>query len=211
MKFYLFFCLFILFGMQTVSSQDISQGSVINNSSDIYSDTSSIFTDTLSASAKNDSAAAAYKMEMLKQALGGDSYRPQAITDNYAPPDFKSVAIRMAIGLAVILLLLYAIYFLMKKVRNVESVSSVGDKSLIKLLDSKFLGSGKTVLLIKAGMERVLVVGSYQDGMRTLSEITGEEARYILEQYKSNPVTAAQFSATVDHLLRKFKREGRDA
>jgi len=163
--------------------------------------------DTLSAAAKSDSAAAAYKMEALRQALGGDYQPAPPITDNFEPPDFSKVAVRMALGLAVILALLYVIYLLARKVRNVETVSSSG-QSIVKLLDSKFLGSGKNVLLIKVGAERVLVVGSYSDGMRTLSEIQGEEARYILENYDAKPVNAAQFSATVDHLLRRFKREG---
>jgi len=54
-----------------------------------------------------------------------------------------------------------------------------------------------------------LVVGASQENMRTLSEIQGEEAKQILETYDANPVTAAQFSATVDHLLRRFKKEDR--
>jgi len=164
--------------------------------------------DTLSAAAKTDSIAAAYKMEALKQALGGD-YRPVApIADNYQPPDISKVAIRMTIGLLVILILLYVLYVLAKKIRKVESPTANDTQSAIQLLDSKFLGGGKNILLIKAGAERVLVVGASSENMRTLSEIQGDEARYILQMYHSKPVTSAQFSATVDHLLRRFKREG---
>ena len=169
----------------------------------------SIPPDTLSAAAKNDSAIAALKFEAMKQALGGD-YRPATpITDNYQPPDIGKVAIRMAIGLGIILVLLYVLYVLAKKLRNVESPGANNKQSMIQLLDSKFLGSSRTIFLIKAGTERVLVVGATQESMRTLSEIQGEEAKYILETYDSKPVTAAQFSATVDHLLRRFKREDR--
>ncbi|MDR2593140.1 MAG: flagellar biosynthetic protein FliO [Fibromonadaceae bacterium] len=164
--------------------------------------------DSLSAAAKTDSIAAAYKMEALKQALGGD-YRPIApVADNYQPPDLSKVAIRMSIGLIVILILLYVLYVLSKKIRNVESPTANDNQSAIQLLDSKFLGAGKNIFLIKAGAERVLVVGAASENMRTLSEIQGEEARYILEMYHSKPVNSAQFSATVDHLLRRFKREG---
>jgi flagellar biogenesis protein FliO len=164
--------------------------------------------DSLSAAAKTDSIAAAYKMEALKQALGGD-YRPIApIADNYQPPDLSKVAIRMSIGLVVILMLLYVLYILAKKIRKVESPAANNNQSAIQLLDSKFLGAGKNIFLIKAGAERVLVVGAASENMRTLSEIQGEEARYILEMYQSKPVNSAQFSATVDHLLRRFKREG---
>jgi len=164
--------------------------------------------DSLSAAAKTDSIAAAYKMEALKQALGGD-YRPIApVADNYEPPDLSKVAIRMSIGLIVILVLLYVLYILSKKIRNVESPTANDNQSVIQLLDSKFLGAGKNIFLIKAGAERVLVVGAASENMRTLSEIQGEEARYILELYHSKPVNSAQFSATVDHLLRRFKREG---
>jgi len=164
--------------------------------------------DTLSAAAKSDSAAAAYKIEALRQALGGDSYQPAPpITDNFQPPDFGRVAVRMAVGLGVILVLLYAIYILIRKARNIESVSASSGQSVVKLLDSKFFGGGKSMMLVKVGVERILVVGSYTDGMRTLSEIHGEEARRILEMYDAKPVTAAQFSATVDHLLRRFKKE----
>ncbi len=161
-----------------------------------------------SPAAKNDSAAAAFKFEAMKQALGGDYQPPAPITDNYQPPDFGKIAIRMAAGLGVILVLLYVLYILAKKVRKVESPGMGDSQSVIQLLDSKFLGSGRNIFLIKAGLERVIVVGATQEGMRTLSEIHGEEARYILEAYNSRPVTAVQFSATVDHLLRRFKREG---
>jgi len=164
--------------------------------------------DSLSAAAKADSIAAEYKMEALKQALGGD-YRPVApVADNYQPPDLSKVAIRMTIGLLVILILLYVLYILAKKIRNVESPAANNNQSAIQLLDSKFLGAGKNIFLIKAGAERVLVVGAASENMRTLSEIQGEEARYILEMYQAKPVNSAQFSATVDHLLRRFKREG---
>jgi len=164
--------------------------------------------DTLSAAAKNDSAIAAQKFEAMKQALGGD-YRPAPIADNYQPPSIGKVAVRMAIGLGVILFLLYILYYLTKKLRHVESPSANNKQSVIQLLDSKFLGASRTIFLIKAGSERVLVVGASQENMRTLSEIQGEEAKQILETYDANPVTAAQFSATVDHLLRRFKKEDR--
>jgi flagellar biogenesis protein FliO len=173
----------------------------------VFSQDSLTQQDTLSAAAKSDSAAAAYKMEALRQALGGDYQPAPPAMENFQTPDFGNVAIRMAAGLAVILALLYVIYILARRVRNVESVSSSG-QSVVKLLDSKFLGAGKSVILIKVGAERVLVVGSYSDGMRTLSEIQGEEARYILENYDAKPVNAAQFSATVDHLLRRFRKDG---
>jgi flagellar biogenesis protein FliO len=164
--------------------------------------------DTLSTAAKHDSAAAAYKWEALRQALGDDYQPPPPIADNYQPPNLGNVALRMFVGLGVILVLLYVVYILSKKIRNVENPSANNSQSIIQLLDSKFLGSGRTIFLIKAGAERVLIVGASPEGMRTLSEIQGEEARYILETYGSKPVTAAQFSATVDHLLRRFKREG---
>jgi len=170
-------------------------------------DTTSVSKDTLSAAAKNDSAAAAYKIEALKQALGGD-YKPAAPIANYQPPDFGSVAIRMTIGLGVILILLYVLYVLARKIRKVESPLVNSGQSAVQLLDSKFLGSGRHLFLIKAGTERVLIVGASSESMRTLSEIQGEEAKNILEVYGSKPVNAAQFSATVDHLLRRFRREG---
>lgn len=163
--------------------------------------------DSLSVAAKRDSAAAAYKIEALKQALGGDSYEPQAPI-NYQPPDLGNVVMRMGIGLVVILVLLYVLYILAKKIRKVETSGASNGQGIIELLDTKFLRTGKTVFLLKAGNERVIVVGATNESMRTLSEITGEEARYILEAYQAKPVTAAQFSATVDHLLRRFKREG---
>ncbi|MCL2282718.1 MAG: flagellar biosynthetic protein FliO [Fibromonadales bacterium] len=162
--------------------------------------------DTLSAAAKNDSLIAAQKFEATKQTLGTD-YQPVPLT-SYQPPDIGKVVSRMAIGLGVILVLLYVLYYLTKKIRKVESPGANNNQSVIQLLDSKFLGAGKNIFLIKAGLERILVVGASQEGMRTLTEIQGEEAKLLLETYNSKPVTAAQFSATVDHLLRRFKKEG---
>jgi flagellar biogenesis protein FliO len=171
-------------------------------------DTASVFSDTLSAAAKSDSVAAAYKIEALKQALGGDSYQPTTPVASYQPPDFGNIAIRMTIGLGVILILLYVLYILAKKVRKVESPLVNSGQSAVQLLDTKFLGSGRYIFLIKAGTERILIVGASAENMRTLSEIQGEEAKNLLEVYGSKPVNAAQFSATVDHLLRRFRREG---
>jgi len=171
-------------------------------------DSVSVFSDTLSAAAKADSSRAASKFEAMKQALGED-YQPQAIAaDNYQPPDLGGVAIRMTVGLGVILILLYVLYILVRKIRKVENPLASSGESAVQLLDSKFLGAGRYIFLIRAGTERVLVVGASSENMRTLSEIQGEEAKNILETYGSKPVTAAQFSATVDHLLRRFRREG---
>jgi flagellar biogenesis protein FliO len=163
---------------------------------------------TLSPAAKNDSAIADRKFNDMKQLLGGDYQPPPPVTDNYQPPSLGKLASRMTIGLGVILILLYVLYILAKKVRKVESPGTNDKQSVIQLLDSKFLGAGRNIFLIKAGMERVLVIGATQEGMRTLSEIQGDEARAILETYGSKSVNSAQFSATVDHLLRRFKREG---
>jgi flagellar biogenesis protein FliO len=194
--------------LRMFTSEKVAYGCLVILVQTIFAqDTTSVFRDTLSAAAKSDSAAAAYKIEALKQALGGDSYQPAAPIANYQPPDFGSVAIRMTIGLGVILILLYVLYILAKKIRNVESPLASGGQSAVQLLDSKFLGSGRHLFLIKAG-ERVLIVGASAENMRTLSEIQGEEAKNILEVYGSKPVSAAQFSATVDHLLRRFRREG---
>ncbi|GHV14886.1 hypothetical protein AGMMS49938_11830 [Fibrobacterales bacterium] len=166
-------------------------------------------TDTLSAAAKSDSIAAEYKIEALKKALAGVPENPVPMNAaDYQPPDLGKVAVRMAVGLGVILILLYVLYILAKKIRGVESPNSTQTNSAVQLLDSKFLGGGQKVFLIRAGAERILVVGSSADGLRTLSEIQGEEAKYILETYNSRPITPAQFSATVDHLLRRFKKEG---
>jgi flagellar biogenesis protein FliO len=170
-------------------------------------DSASVFSDTLSPAAKHDSVISASKFEATKQALGG--YQPPSpITDSYQPPDFGKVAVRMIVGLGVILILLYVLYILMRKIRKVESPLANSGETAVQLLDSKFLGAGRYIFLIRAGAERVLVVGAASESMRTLSEIQGAEAKNILETYGSKPVTAAQFSATVDHLLRRFRRGG---
>ncbi|MDR2555298.1 MAG: flagellar biosynthetic protein FliO [Fibromonadaceae bacterium] len=194
--------------LRLFTSEKVAYGCLMILVQTIYAQDTTSVKDTLSAAAKSDSAAAAYKIEALKQALGGDSYQPVAPIANYQPPDFGGVAIRMTIGLGVILILLYVLYILARKIRNVESPLASSGQSAVQLLDSKFLGSGRHLFLIKAGAERVLIVGASSENMRTLSEIQGEEAKNILEVYGSKSVSAAQFSATVDHLLRRFRREG---
>ncbi len=187
------FLLILLIGIQTnVFSQD----------------SEFVLKDTLSAAAKHDSTISANKFEAMKQALGEGYPSPAPITNDYQPPDLGKVAIRMIVGLGVILILLYVLYILAKKIRKVESPGANNQQSVVQLLDSKFLGNGRTIFLIKAGAERVLVLGATQENMRTLSEIQGEEAKVILETYNSKSVTAAQFSATVDHLLRRFRKDG---
>jgi len=138
-----------------------------------------------------------------------DSGHAQAGSADVAPvsePNFAAIALRLAISLAVVLLLIYALYRLARRVRKMDLPPSEGGKAL-QMLENYYLGSQQKVILMRVGENRVILVGVTQESMQTLSVIEGEEAKTMLANANAALVTPAQFSETVSQMLSRFRKD----
>jgi flagellar biosynthetic protein FliO len=116
-----------------------------------------------------------------------------------------SVAWEMGLSLLLVVALLIAVAYLLKKLKvtqgglqkNVPGMRTIG---------SFWIDSTHRITLVELG-KKVLVLGITQDHIRTLAELEGEEAGQFLLEAGVEPVGAAQFSATVNSLLQNFKRK----
>jgi len=158
--------------------------------------------------ARSDSMAAAFKVAALSKILQGEAARQPAVPVNYQPPSIGKLFFRMFLGLMVVLGLIYALYRVARKARGMDVTAGQAPLRSLQVLETSFLGPNQKVVLMRLGTDRVLVVGSTPDQMRTLVELQGEEAMKILNQQRQQPITPAQFSETVNHLLRRFRKGG---
>ncbi|HSQ41134.1 MAG TPA: flagellar biosynthetic protein FliO [Fibrobacteraceae bacterium] len=136
----------------------------------------------------------------------GKSIAPQSGTTEISTPDFMAIALRLVISLAVVLLLLFALYRIARKVRRMDLPPSAGGKAL-QLLESYHLGSQQKVALLRVGENKVLLLGSTPESLRTLAVLEGEEAKAILEKSPVPLATPAQFSETVNQMLSRFRKD----
>jgi flagellar biogenesis protein FliO len=168
-----------------------------------------------SADAERDSAAAAYKLSALSRVLSGDSAGAPAaspLTNPYQTPSLSKLALRMVVGLAVVLVLLFVLYRMARRAKGLENAGGTGSSaSALQVLETRSLGGGQKIVLVRVGPSSVLAVGCGSEGMRTLAEIRGADAAAILETHRAQVIPASQFTDTVDHLLRRFKRDGGEA
>lgn len=158
--------------------------------------------------ARSDSMAAAFKVAALSKILQGESPRQPAVPVNYQPPSIGKLFLRMFLGLVVVLGLIYALYRVARKARGMDVNAGQAPLRSLQVLETSFLGPNQKVVLMRLGADRVLVVGSTPDQMHTLADLQGEDALKILNQQRQQPITPAQFSETVNHLLRRFRKDG---
>lgn len=158
--------------------------------------------------ARADSLDAAVKMASLQRLLQGQGVAPVS-TVRYQPPSIGRLVLRMLLGLAVVLVLIYALYRMARRARGMDVCPGEAPSRTLQILETSFVGPNQKVVLMRVGAERVLVVGSASTQVQTLADIQGEEARTILELQRVQPlVTPAQFSETVNQLLRRFRKDG---
>jgi flagellar biogenesis protein FliO len=158
--------------------------------------------------ARADSLDAAVKMAALQKLLQGQGAAPVS-TVRYQPPSVGRLILRMLLGLVVVLVLIYALYRMARRARGMDVRPGEAPSRALQILETSFVGPNQKVVLMRVGAERVLVVGSASTQVQTLADIQGEEARTILELQRAQPlVTPAQFSETVNQLLRRFRKDG---
>ncbi len=148
------------------------------------------------------------KIENLNLILDGSRAAAQVqATTPAGPPDFIGIALRLAISLIIVLALIYALYYLARKVRKMDLPPSAGGKAL-QLLESYHLGQHQKVVLMRVGESKVILLGATPDSMRTLAIMEGDEAKTLLQNAQAAIVTPAQFSQTVNQMLSRFRKDG---
>ncbi|NLB63043.1 MAG: FliO/MopB family protein [Fibrobacter sp.] len=163
----------------------------------------SFATETLESSSP-----AALKFQNLQKVLDAETDTNKSQAANVSErPKLGDIALRMTLSLAVVLLLIYVLYRLAKKMRKMDLPPSAGGKNL-QLLETYHLGSQQKIVLLRLGESRVILLGASDENISTLSEIAGEEALNIIAgssmQAENN---STQFSETVNQMLSRFRRE----
>lgn len=161
-----------------------------------------------SLAAREDSLAAEFKVQALGKVLKGQG-RPEALSSaSYTPPSLGKLFLRMVLGLAVVLGLIFVLYRMARKAKGLDQPPGEAPRRSLQVLESTHVGPNQKVVLVRVGADRVLVVGTAHEEVRTLADLQGAEAQAILEVQRAQPVTPAQFSETVNQMLRRFRKEG---
>lgn len=159
--------------------------------------------------AKSDSLEAAMKVAALNKVLNSQGANDPMVATKYTPPSLGKLALRMALGLVVVLGLMYFLYRTARKARGMDVKPGELPTRSLQVLESAFVGPNQKVVLLRLGTERVLVVGSTPSQVTALAEVQGPEALEMIgQQRQTSVITPAQFSETVNHLLRRFRKDG---
>jgi len=156
-----------------------------------------------------DSLEAAMKMQALGKVLANQGTVSTADVPRYQPPSIGKLLIRMVLGLSLVLGLIYLLYRMARRARGMDVREGELPLRSMQILETSYVGPNQKIVLVRVGVGRVLVVGSTPSQVHTLADLQGDEAKLILEQQRFSPaVSPAQFSETVNHLLRRFRKDG---
>ena len=96
--------------------------------------------------------------------------------------------LRALLSLALVVALIYAIYFGLRRL-STQRLSGTSDDQL-RLLHSRHLGGGRWIYAIRVA-DRVLIVGGGTEGLRTLAEMSAD-------QYQQHSAHSAYQEAPAD-------------
>ncbi len=136
---------------------------------------------------KKDPNAVALEAESKNSFLSGKSSK------NLQAPSLAASGFKMFYTLALVLGVMFLVFFIFKK--TVWKHSLGGDKQLVKVLGSGFLGPRKTISLVEVAGE-ILIVGISGDTITLLSNIKDEKKiEKIKSDQNGDPSKAGFFSA----------------
>lgn len=127
------------------------------------------------------------------------------IQSSVANPGLSKIAIRMIVSLGAIMLLLAAVMYGFRKLAGQRGPINARS-GMLDVLETASIMPGRSLSLVRAS-DRVLLLGISQEGIRCLSEFSGEGAVEIIEATdKGNfPKPLTQFSDSLNGFLDKFK------
>lgn len=154
------------------------------------------------AQAAPDSQALA-KLEAIQRAWDGDSARQTAPA---SAPRVGSILAQLVASLAVLLGLAGFGLLLVRRIRGKSRPGGSGAGSLLDLLETRPLGQGNHLTLVRVH-DRVVAVGHGPGGVTSLTEFQGTDAARILAESGDGAVSVRDFTATLDTFLERFRAQ----
>lgn len=141
------------------------------------------------------------KLEAIQRAWDGDSasQRVQA-----GGPRVGSVLAQLVASLAVLLGLAGFGLLLVRRIRQKSNARASGAGSLLDLLETRSLGQGNHLTLVRVH-DRVVAVGHGPGGVNAVVEFQGNDAARILAESGDGAVSVRDFTATLDGFLDRFR------
>jgi flagellar biogenesis protein FliO len=141
------------------------------------------------------------KLEAIQRAWDGDSARQRAPA---SAPRVGSLLAQLVASLAVLLGLAGFALLLVRRIRQKSKSGTKGGGSLLDLLETRSLGQGNHLTLVRIH-DRVVAVGHGPGGVNTLAEFQGNDAARILAESGDGAVSVRDFTATLDTFLDRFR------
>ncbi len=142
------------------------------------------------------------KFERMQGEFGPGQKDPTAMP--VSSMSMTEILIRLFLSLGVVIAMIWGLVFLLKKLQK-SKFNPVQDSGL-QVLEALHLGHQQRVLVVRV-QDRILALGVTPHTINTLADLTNDEAYQYLEAGQN----AQQFSNTVDHFLRHFRRGGESA
>lgn len=141
------------------------------------------------------------KLEAIQRAWDGDSARRSAPA---GAPRVGSIVAQLVASLAVLLGLAGFALLLVRRIRQKSKSGAKGAGSLLDLLETRSLGQGNHLTLVRIH-DRVVAVGHGPGGVSALVEFQGNDAARILAETGDGAVSVRDFTATLDTFLDRFR------
>lgn len=141
------------------------------------------------------------KLEAIQRAWDGDSARRLAPAGT---PRVGSLLAQLVASLAVLLGLAGFALLLVRRIRQKSKGGAKGGGSLLDLLETRSLGQGNHLTLVRIH-DRVVAVGHGPGGVNALVEFQGNDAARILAESGDGAVSVRDFTATLDTFLDRFR------
>jgi len=108
---------------------------------------------------------------MLLVGVVSASAQPESASASATGHSSLYYLLQAGLSLAVVVGLIYAIYF---GLRRLSQVAPTNKSGRLHVLESRHLGGGRWVYILKVA-DRILIVGGSSEGLRTLSELPVNE------------------------------------
>lgn len=141
------------------------------------------------------------KLEAIQRAWDGDSARGSGPA---GAPRVGSIVAQLVASLAVLLGLAGFALLLVRRIRRKSKSGAKGAGSLLDLLETRSLGQGNHLTLVRIH-DRVVAVGHGPGGVHHLAEFQGNDAASILAETGDGAVSVRDFTATLDTFLDRFR------
>lgn len=149
-----------------------------------------------------------FDIAKVREAVDGKADPQTGKAELPRTPSITAALVRMVLSLAVILFLVAAVFYGLRRFAFRNRLTSRGS-GMLDVLETTGILPGKTLALVRVS-DRVLLLGLSQDSVRCLCEFEGAKALEIIQASdKGNmPKIMTQFSDQLNSFLGRFKGKG---